>query len=250
MSETIKIGDVVIDKARRQVTRAGESVELSDLSFDLVAALAEAAPQPLSNQELAERVWRRSHVTDHTIAQRVAMVRRAFGDNSDTPRFVRTVRGQGYAFVVPQDEGSSPVPTAASGGARRGVLAGLAAGLGLIVTAAFVAQNLDRNEGSGAAGDIAAVIVDPETGAVRLSGSGARFMPPVLAEVDGKPLFVGSVPDLEQLEGSPPGLAALCSLAANPGQSSTPVPRALRDFMASPAFEEACEDADATPPLR
>jgi DNA-binding winged helix-turn-helix (wHTH) protein len=236
MGETIRIGDIVLDTSARRATRTGEALELSDLSFDLLAALAEAAPEPLSNQDLAERVWKRSHVTDHTIAQRVAMVRRALGDSSDEPRFIRTVRGRGYAFIVPPED---------LGGSHRfapgkKVFAGVAAALALMATAAFVSRTIDRDGTAGEPRDIAAVIVDPETGAVRISGPGRRFLPPVLATVEGKALFVGSVPDLEQLEGSREALAMLCALAKDPSQATTPIPRSLRDFMASPEVERAC----------
>ena len=95
----VRILDLDLDPAARRLERAGEPVALNDLSFDLLLALAGAHPDPLGPDELARRVWQQDHVSEDTLAQRIAMLRRALGDDARQPRYVRTVRNRGYALI-------------------------------------------------------------------------------------------------------------------------------------------------------
>lgn len=95
------LADLVIDLEEGSVTRAGERVQLTDLSFRLLAKLAENAPHPVDSAGLAVGVWGTPHVSDETVAQRVKLLRRALDDDPKAPRYIRTVRGAGYASVQP-----------------------------------------------------------------------------------------------------------------------------------------------------
>ena len=48
---------------------------------------------------MAQTIWHVDHVSEDTITQRVALLRRALGDEARHPRYVRTVRHRGYALV-------------------------------------------------------------------------------------------------------------------------------------------------------
>lgn len=110
--------DLSIDTSTRTVRRDGTGLKLPDLSFDVLVKLLEAAPKPVSVDELAHTVWRAEHVSDETIAQRIALLRKALGDSSKDPIYVRTVRGAGYAASAPT--------TSHENGHVRGVFPGLA----------------------------------------------------------------------------------------------------------------------------
>jgi len=94
-----RVGDVTIDLARRQVSRNGKEIELGKLSYDLLLALAESAPQVVSPDELVARVWNGRFVNPPTLKQRINLLRQALGDDASEPRYVRVVRGHGYALV-------------------------------------------------------------------------------------------------------------------------------------------------------
>ena len=53
----VRIGDLVVDANARSVTRDGREIDLPRLSFDLLLALIEAAPGPVSGDELMARVF-------------------------------------------------------------------------------------------------------------------------------------------------------------------------------------------------
>lgn len=93
--------DLSIDTSTRTVRRDGTNLKLPDLSFDVLVKLLEAAPKPVSVDDLARTVWRAEHVSDETIAQRIALLRKALGDSSKDPIYIRTVRGAGYATSAP-----------------------------------------------------------------------------------------------------------------------------------------------------
>jgi DNA-binding winged helix-turn-helix (wHTH) protein/Flp pilus assembly protein TadD len=120
----VRFDDLVLDPARRSVERSGQRLEVSDLSFDLLAALAAAWPAPLDTAAMARTVWNSEHVSEETAAQRIALLRKALGDEARQPRYIRTVRHRGYA-LIPQPIAIDAHPAAARW-LRPALLAGLA----------------------------------------------------------------------------------------------------------------------------
>ena len=96
-----RVGDLLIDRGRQRVTRAGVELPLSQLSFELLLALARAAPNLLSLDQLMERVWPGLVISPETVSQRVKLVRDALTDDSQSPRYIAGVRGRGYRMVAP-----------------------------------------------------------------------------------------------------------------------------------------------------
>ena len=69
--------------------------------FRLLEVLLENRPRALSKQELHDLIWPRTYVSDSSLARLAAELRRALGDDSRRPRYVRTAHGFGYAFAAP-----------------------------------------------------------------------------------------------------------------------------------------------------
>ena len=55
-STQYQVGDLTLDLGQRQVRRGEESLQLGGLTFDLLRALVESAPNMVSHDELAEMV--------------------------------------------------------------------------------------------------------------------------------------------------------------------------------------------------
>ena len=98
------LSDLFIDLENRLVRRGDERIRLPDLSFGVLAELVKNAPHPVSLENLALGAWQTPHVTDETIAQRVKMLRRVLEDDPKAPRYIKTVRGAGYACAAPVRE--------------------------------------------------------------------------------------------------------------------------------------------------
>jgi DNA-binding winged helix-turn-helix (wHTH) protein len=106
---TVRFGACVLDAERRELRRGGEAVHLSPKAFELLLALLESRPRPVSKADLHRRLWPATFVQEANLPNVVAELRDAIGDEARQPRFVRTVHAFGYAFSGPAAEGD-PTP--------------------------------------------------------------------------------------------------------------------------------------------
>jgi len=121
-----EFGDLTLDTGRRCVARGGQPIDLGKLSFLLLAALVQAAPDVLDHDELVRRVWGGRATSPETVTQRVKLLRDALGDDADGPRYIGLVRGHGYRLIpsvralgtpngsVAQSAAAAPTPGPAS----------------------------------------------------------------------------------------------------------------------------------------
>ncbi|MHC4924750.1 MAG: winged helix-turn-helix domain-containing protein, partial [Planctomycetota bacterium] len=68
--------------------------------MDVLVVLAEHAGEVLSRDELLERVWGERFVGEEALTHAIWDLRRGFGDDPKTPRFIQTVHGKGYRLVA------------------------------------------------------------------------------------------------------------------------------------------------------
>ncbi len=100
-SDTLTIGDLSLDRAKRTVTVAGAPVELTALEFDLLAALMGAPDRVYSRGQLIEKVWGWDFFGDERIVDvHIRKIRQKLGDDPTDPRYIATVRGVGYRFMA------------------------------------------------------------------------------------------------------------------------------------------------------
>lgn len=92
-----RFGDLVIDPASREVSVAGEPVELTRLEFDLLDTLSARPRLAFSRRQLVDRVWGEDWFGDeHIVDVHIVRLRRKLGDDTARPRYVLTIRGVGY----------------------------------------------------------------------------------------------------------------------------------------------------------
>jgi DNA-binding winged helix-turn-helix (wHTH) protein len=112
MAERLRFGEFVYEGPARRLTRAGRPVALAPRAFDLLSALLEARPRAVGKAELARQLWPGTWVSRTSLAQLVRQLRKATGDDTRHPRFIRTVFGRGYAWIGQieerQEEGVDP----------------------------------------------------------------------------------------------------------------------------------------------
>jgi two-component system, OmpR family, response regulator MtrA len=95
--ETLTIGDVTIDVAGHSVHRAGETLNLTPLEFDLLVALARKPRQVFTREVLLEQVWGYRHAADTRLVNvHVQRLRAKIEKDPERPEIVVTVRGVGY----------------------------------------------------------------------------------------------------------------------------------------------------------
>lgn len=128
-----RVGDIVIDLARRRVRRNNRNIHIGKLSYKLLVALAMAAPRVVTRDELAVSVWDGRYVNPATIKRRVVLLRKALGDNAHEPVYLEVIRGQGYA-LIPRVE---PIFQSDESHGRRPISA-IASALGLLLIGAML----------------------------------------------------------------------------------------------------------------
>src|ERR1700693_4814665 len=111
-----RVGDLTIDTGRQLVCRGTNVIGLPKLSYDLLLALVQAAPNLVSADELMRRGGPGLVVSPETVSQRVKMLRDALDDDPRVPRYIQGLRGRGYQIVpAVEDNGdraSTPVAAA------------------------------------------------------------------------------------------------------------------------------------------
>ena len=96
-SETVAIGDLVIDVAGHEVRRGGAKIGLTPLEFQLLLALAAKPQQVFTREMLLEQVWGYHYKADTRLVNvHVQRLRAKVEHDPDNPRIVTTVRGVGY----------------------------------------------------------------------------------------------------------------------------------------------------------
>ncbi|WP_431802608.1 MtrAB system response regulator MtrA [Microbacterium sp. bgisy203] len=96
-TETLRVGDVVVDVAAHEVRRGEEAIALTPLEFELLVALASKPQQVFSREMLLEQVWGYHYKADTRLVNvHVQRLRAKIEIDPDNPRIVTTVRGVGY----------------------------------------------------------------------------------------------------------------------------------------------------------
>jgi transcriptional activator of cad operon len=107
-----RVGDLLVDVGRGQVSRGKQDLALPKLSLDLLIALVRAAPNLLTMDEIMEQVWPGIVVSPETLTQRVKLLRGSLGDDSKAPRYIGAVRGRGYRILAEVSVLEPSAPTA------------------------------------------------------------------------------------------------------------------------------------------
>lgn len=90
-------GDLRIDPESREVTLAGEPIDLTRTEFDILDVLSANARRVHSRSQLVDDVWGQSWVGDERVVDvHVAHIRAKLGEDVADPRYVLTVRGVGF----------------------------------------------------------------------------------------------------------------------------------------------------------
>jgi heavy metal response regulator len=94
----LQVGDLILDPARRTVTRGGEKIELTPREFALLDYLMRHPGRVLTRTMIAEHVWDYSFDTSTNIIDVYINYLRKKIDADREPKLLQTVRGVGYVL--------------------------------------------------------------------------------------------------------------------------------------------------------
>jgi two-component system, OmpR family, response regulator RegX3 len=102
--QPLEVGGVRLDPATREVSLAGEPVDLTRKEFDLLELLMRNAGTVVTRERLIDQVWDVNWFgSTKTLDVHVSGLRKKLGDDSSAPRYLHTVRGVGFRFAAPAD---------------------------------------------------------------------------------------------------------------------------------------------------
>jgi two-component system phosphate regulon response regulator PhoB len=103
--EVIQAGDVRLDTATRETRVRGKPVELTTLEFKLLRFLMAQPRRVFSRDRLLDEVWGTDRfVTPRTVDVHIRRLREKIEPEPEDPRYIQTVRGAGYRFVIEPGE--------------------------------------------------------------------------------------------------------------------------------------------------
>ncbi len=100
----LKLGVWTYDPARDELISETETLRLTDMEASLMRILAAAPGVVVSRELLAERTGKGGAINDRTIDVQVTRLRRKIEGDTRNPRYLVTVRGEGY-MLMPDVEG-------------------------------------------------------------------------------------------------------------------------------------------------
>ncbi len=99
------VGDVELDPARREVTRAGIRIELTAVEFNILAALLQSVGKVVKRDELSRlALGRVLSPFDRSIDVHVSKIRKKLGAGGECDR-IKTLRSVGYLYALPEECG-------------------------------------------------------------------------------------------------------------------------------------------------
>jgi transcriptional activator of cad operon len=96
----LRIGAWCVNPASAEISRDGETTRVEARTMRLLVCLAEHAGEVVSIDDLLSRVWSEVSVSQDSVYQAVASLRRVLGDDSKQPAYVETVPRLGYRLVA------------------------------------------------------------------------------------------------------------------------------------------------------
>jgi DNA-binding response OmpR family regulator len=95
--DRLEIGDLVVDRRRHEVSRAGARIDLTPLEFQILDLLASEPGRAWSRNDLLDRVWSTEYEGyQRNIDPHINRLRKKLENDPKDPHYVLTVRGVGY----------------------------------------------------------------------------------------------------------------------------------------------------------
>lgn len=94
-----RFDDFELDTAVYELRGSGTVIRVEPQVFDVMTQLVGNHDRLVTKEELFDTVWGGRFVGEAALTSRIKAARRALGDDGESQRYIRTVRGRGYQFV-------------------------------------------------------------------------------------------------------------------------------------------------------
>jgi DNA-binding response OmpR family regulator len=98
--EVIRIGVSEVNLKKHTLTRSRKTQPLSFYEVEMLKLLAERAEQPVSRDEILDKIWGiQAYPSNRTVDNFIVKLRKKVEENHKDPRHILTVYGYGYKLV-------------------------------------------------------------------------------------------------------------------------------------------------------
>ncbi len=95
-----RIGSVLVQPDVLMISLDGNETALEPRMMEVLVALAEHAGEVVSAEQLLIEVWRGTFYGDNPVHKAIAYLRKLFGDDLKSPRYIETIRKRGYRLIA------------------------------------------------------------------------------------------------------------------------------------------------------
>lgn len=78
--------------------RGAERVAVTQKAVEMLTVLLENRGRVVTRDEIIEKLWPDTYVDENNLSVTVSMLRKAFGESGDAPKFIETIPRKGYRF--------------------------------------------------------------------------------------------------------------------------------------------------------
>jgi DNA-binding response OmpR family regulator len=102
-NDILTFDQLIIERKRKQVTRAGKTLELHSMGYRILIILAEAYPQVVSRSKLSQKLWGDEPTESDALRSHIYQLRNLLDKPFDYP-MIKTMHGIGFVLDVKSDE--------------------------------------------------------------------------------------------------------------------------------------------------
>ncbi len=100
----MRVGEWRVDARGNALARGGEVVRLEPKAIEVLTFLARRAGEVVGREELLAAVWPGVIVGDDALTQAIIKLRKALGDEAQSPRYIETIPKRGYRLIAQVEE--------------------------------------------------------------------------------------------------------------------------------------------------
>lgn len=104
---SLTVGQLRMELESHTVTAKGQRVQLTLKEFELLRMLMENCQRVVDREELLQQIWGYEFIGEtRTLDMHIGTLRHKLGDDGPERKYIKTVRGVGYRFLVPVEKGN------------------------------------------------------------------------------------------------------------------------------------------------
>src|SRR5271170_556563 len=96
LKEIYEFGPFRVDPEKEILLRAGEPVQLTPKTFQILLVLVRHNKEVVTKDDLMKAVWPDTFVEEANLSRNIFMLRKALGESPQDHRYILTVPGRGY----------------------------------------------------------------------------------------------------------------------------------------------------------